>query len=88
MVMADAYRRQYGLNAICLLPVNLYGPRDNFDLEMSHVIPAMIRKFLEASVARRQGGRAVGRWQPDARVPVRRRLCRGPALGGAALRQQ
>jgi GDP-L-fucose synthase len=48
MVMADAYRRQYGLNAICLLPVNLYGPRDNFDLESSHVIPAMIRKFLEA----------------------------------------
>jgi GDP-L-fucose synthase len=48
MVMADAYRRQYGLNAICLLPVNLYGPRDNFDLEMSHVIPAMIRKFSEA----------------------------------------
>jgi GDP-L-fucose synthase len=48
MVMADGYRRQYGLNAICLLPVNLYGPRDNFDLEMSHVIPAMIRKFLEA----------------------------------------
>ncbi len=48
MVMADAYRRQYGLNAICLLPVNLYGPRDNFDLEMSHVIPAMIRKFIEA----------------------------------------
>ena len=48
MIMADAYRRQYGLNAICLLPVNLYGPRDNFDLEMSHVIPAMIRKFLEA----------------------------------------
>lgn len=48
LVMADAYRRQYGLNAICLLPVNLYGPRDNFDLEMSHVIPAMIRKFLEA----------------------------------------
>jgi GDP-L-fucose synthase len=48
MVMADAYRQQYGLNAICLLPVNLYGPRDNFDLEASHVIPAMIRKFLEA----------------------------------------
>jgi GDP-L-fucose synthase len=48
IVMADAYRRQYGLNAVCLLPVNLYGPRDNFDLEMSHVIPAMIRKFLEA----------------------------------------
>jgi GDP-L-fucose synthase len=52
MVMADAYRRQYGLNAICLLPVNLYGPRDNFDLESSHVIPAMIRKFLEAAARR------------------------------------
>jgi GDP-L-fucose synthase len=52
-VMADAYRRQYGLNAICLLPVNLYGPRDNFDLESSHVIPAMIRKFLEAKAAGR-----------------------------------
>lgn len=48
IVMADAYRRQYGLPTICLLPVNLYGPNDNFDLESSHVIPAMIRKFLEA----------------------------------------
>jgi GDP-L-fucose synthase len=52
-VMADAYRRQYGLNAVCLLPVNLYGPRDNFDLESSHVIPAMIRKFLEANAQKR-----------------------------------
>jgi GDP-L-fucose synthase len=51
MVMADAYRRQYGVNALCLLPVNLYGPRDNFDIEMSHVIPAMIRKFLEAKAS-------------------------------------
>jgi len=47
-VMAEAYRAQYGLNTICLLPVNLYGPRDNFDLETSHVIPAMIRKCVEA----------------------------------------
>jgi GDP-L-fucose synthase len=47
-VMAEAYKRQFGLNAVCLLPVNLYGPRDNFDLESSHVIPAMIRKFIEA----------------------------------------
>ena len=45
---AQAYRQEYGLNAIVLLPVNLYGPRDNFDLETSHVIPAMIRKCLEA----------------------------------------
>jgi GDP-L-fucose synthase len=48
LVQAQAYRAQYGFNAIYLLPVNLYGPRDNFDLESSHVIPAMIRKFLGA----------------------------------------
>jgi GDP-L-fucose synthase len=48
LVQAQSYRAEYGFNAIYLLPVNLYGPRDNFDLESSHVIPAMIRKFLEA----------------------------------------
>jgi GDP-L-fucose synthase len=48
LVMAQAYRQQYGMNVIYLLPVNLYGPGDNFDLESSHVIPAFIRKFTEA----------------------------------------
>jgi GDP-L-fucose synthase len=48
LVQAQAYRDQYGFNAIYLLPVNLYGPRDNFNLETSHVIPALIRKCLEA----------------------------------------
>jgi len=48
LVQAQAYRQQYGFHAIFLLPVNLYGPRDNFDLEASHVIPALIRKCLEA----------------------------------------
>ncbi len=48
LVQAQAYRDQYGFNAIYLLPVNLYGPGDNFDLETSHVIPALIRKCLEA----------------------------------------
>jgi GDP-L-fucose synthase len=48
LVGAQAYRDQYGVNAIYLLPVNLYGPRDNFDLETSHVIPALIRKMVEA----------------------------------------
>jgi len=48
LVMAQAYRQEYGMNAIYLLPVNLYGPRDNFDPESSHVIPALIRKFVEA----------------------------------------
>lgn len=48
LVQAQAYREQYNFNAIYLLPVNLYGPGDNFDLETSHVIPALIRKFVEA----------------------------------------
>lgn len=48
LVMLQAYRQQYNLNGIYLLPVNLYGPRDNFDLETSHVIPALIRKFIAA----------------------------------------
>jgi GDP-L-fucose synthase len=48
LVQLQAYRQEYGFNGIFLLPVNLYGPRDNFDLETSHVIPAMIRKFIEA----------------------------------------
>jgi GDP-L-fucose synthase len=48
LVQAQTYRQQYGFNAIYLLPVNLYGPRDNFNLETSHVIPALIRKAVEA----------------------------------------
>jgi GDP-L-fucose synthase len=48
LVQAQAYRQQYGFNAIYLLPVNLYGPGDNFDTESSHVIPALIRKCVEA----------------------------------------
>ena len=48
LVGSQAYRAQYGLNSIVLLPVNLYGPRDNFDLQSSHVIPALIRKMIEA----------------------------------------
>jgi GDP-L-fucose synthase len=51
LAQAQAYRAEYGMNAIYLLPVNLYGPGDNFDLETSHVIPAMIRKFAEARAA-------------------------------------
>src|SRR5512132_186781 len=46
LVGAQAYREQYGLNAVYLLPVNLYGPGDNFDLESSHVIPALVRKMI------------------------------------------
>ncbi len=59
VVQAQAYRQQYGFNAISLLPVNLYGPCDNFDLETSHVIPALIRKAVEA---RNVGAPAIEAW--------------------------
>lgn len=59
LVQAQAYRAQYGLNTIYLLPVNLYGPKDNFDTETSHVIPALIRKCVEA---KESGRREVVLW--------------------------
>ena len=52
LVQSQTYRQQYGFNSIYLIPINLYGPGDNFDLETSHVIPALIRKFIEASRCR------------------------------------
>ena len=59
LVGAQAYREQYGMDAVMLLPVNLYGPHDNFDLESSHVIPALIRKMIEA---RDEGAQTVTLW--------------------------
>jgi GDP-L-fucose synthase len=59
LVMAQAYRQEFGSNFVMLFPVNLYGPRDNFDLEDSHVIPAMIRKFVDAKA---RGERSVTLW--------------------------
>ena len=59
LVGAQGYREQYGLNTVYLLPVNLYGPRDNFDLHSSHVIPALIRKMVEAQ---ERGEREVVLW--------------------------
>jgi GDP-L-fucose synthase len=59
LVQSQAYREQYGMNSVVLFPVNLYGPRDNFDLHTSHVIPAMIRKFVSA---RQRGDREVELW--------------------------
>ena len=59
LVQSQTYREQYGWNSIFLLPVNLYGPRDNFDLETSHVIPALIRKCLEA---RARGEEEITAW--------------------------
>lgn len=59
LVQSQAYREQYGYNSIFLLPVNLYGPNDNFDLESSHVIPALIRKCVEA---KQQGAAELVAW--------------------------
>jgi GDP-L-fucose synthase len=59
LVMCQAYRQQYGLNAIYLLPVNLYGPRDNFHLHTSHIIPAIIRKCVEA---KERGDKEIVAW--------------------------
>jgi GDP-L-fucose synthase len=59
LVMAQAYRQEFGSNFVMLFPVNLYGPRDNFDLETSHVIPAMIRKF---ATAQERGDKTVTLW--------------------------
>jgi GDP-L-fucose synthase len=62
--MCQAYRKQYGFNAISLMPTNLYGPNDNFDLETSHVLPAMIAKYHHATT----DGYTVdmgGPWWPD-----------------------
>lgn len=58
LVGGQGYREQYGMNTVFLMPVNLYGPRDNFDLESSHVIPALIRKMIEA----KQNGTGVTLW--------------------------
>jgi len=59
LVQSQAYREQYGMNSVVLFPVNLYGPRDNFDLHSSHVIPAMVRKFV---AARERGDAEVSLW--------------------------
>jgi GDP-L-fucose synthase len=59
MVQSQAYRQQYGFNSIYLLPVNLYGPGDNFSLDTSHVIPALIKKCVDAKA---HGERAITVW--------------------------
>ena len=77
LVQSQAYREQYGYNSIYLLPVNLYGPRDNFDLETSHVIPALIRKCLEAQ---ERGDKEVLLWGDGS--PTREFLYAGDAADG------
>ena len=76
---AQAYRQQYGLNGIYLLPVNLYGPGDNFDPQTSHVIPALIRKFVEARRRGEETVMVVGQRAGEPRVSLRGRC--GPRAG-------
>ena len=80
LVQCQSYRQQYGMDAIYLLPVNLYGPRDNFDLETSHVIPALIRKCLEA---KRSGAREIVAWGDGS--PTREFLYAADAAEGLVL---
>jgi GDP-L-fucose synthase len=77
LAQAQAYRDQYGYNAIFLLPVNLYGPNDNFDPQSSHVIPAMIRKFIEAMD---RGDKRVTMWGTG--TPTREFLYAADAVEG------
>jgi len=83
LVQCQAYREQYGMNAVFLLPVNLYGPRDNFDLQSSHVIPALIRKCVEAIQA---GKDEIVLWGDGS--PTREFLYVGDAVDGIILATQ
>jgi GDP-L-fucose synthase len=80
LVMAQAYRQEFGCNFVMLFPVNLYGPRDNFNPQTSHVIPAMIRKFFEAI---RRGDSQVTLWGDG--TPTREFLYVDDAARGFAL---
>ena len=69
--LCQAYRRQYGCDFISAMPTNLYGPNDNYDLQNSHVLPALIRKFHEAKAAQRPHGHLLGHRLAAARVSLR-----------------
>ena len=85
LVQAQAYRQQYGLNSIYLLPVNLYGPGDSFDPEKSHVIPALIKKCFDAIRLGRRSHRGLGHRHRQPRISVCRRLRARDRVGDATL---
>ena len=87
IVQAQAYRQQYGMNAISLLPVNLYGPGDNFDLQAGHVIPALIRKVVEAQQWQRDTIEVWGTGQASREFLFVRDAARAILLSHPALRQ-
>jgi GDP-L-fucose synthase len=81
LVQSQAYRQQYGFNSIVLFPVNLYGPNDNFDLQSSHVIPALIRKCIEAAEGRAPFIEAWGDGSPSREFLHARDAAAGIVLG-------
>jgi hypothetical protein len=85
--MAESYRRQYGVNYISAMPTNLYGPNDNYDLNNSHVLPALIRKFHTAKVTNAPSVEVWGTGLAHARVPARGRPGRCLLLPVAELRR-
>ena len=87
LVQGQAYRAQYGFNAIYLLPVNLYGPGDNFDPASSHVIPALIKKCRDAVESGADHIDVWGIGSRVARVPLRGRCRRGDRPRGRAVRR-
>ena len=70
--LCEAYRDQYGANFISAMPTNLYGPGDNYDLQNSHVVPALLRKFHEAKEAEAPR-HPLGNWHAPAGIPPRGR---------------
>ena len=85
LVQSQAYREQYGFNSVNLIPVNLYGPRDNFDLQTSHVIPALVRKCLQAKEAGEDRVTLWGDGSPTREFLFAPDAAEGILLGGEAL---
>lgn len=81
LVQLQAYRQQYGFNGIYLLPVNLYGPEDNFDISSSHVIPALIRKVHEAQIKQEKELRVWGDGSPTREFLYSEDAARGIVMG-------
>jgi len=85
LVQSQAYREQYGFNSVNLIPVNLYGPRDNFNLQTSHVIPALVRKCLEAKESGEDRVTLWGDGSPTREFLFAPDAAEGILLGGEAL---
>lgn len=70
--MCEAFNSQYGLNYLCLMPSNLYGPNDNYDLKTSHFFPALLRKIYSSKIKKKKTNRNLGQWKSKKRIDIRR----------------